>query len=523
MIDVVIVGAGPNGLMLAAELALAGVRPVVCERLSAPTTEQRANGLVGQVVRMLDRRGLYQRLGDDPGPPQPEPGFVFGALPLDLRAVADNPLHLLQVPQRQLARVLAERAAELGVQVRRGCEVTGLTQGADAVRVELSDGTTLSCRYLVGADGGHSVVRRLAGIGFPGVSTDRTVSRTAQVSLPEDLVDPETGGLVVPGYGTIAPFRHTRTEHGLIAWAPFAGRPSTLTTIEWPDSTRFDGPLTLAEMRASVARVLGADIPLGPPAGAGPHLLRRLVGGNTRLAERYRTGRVLLLGDAAHVHSAIGGPGLNLGLQDAVNLGWKLAAQVHGWAPEGMLDSYETERQPVARRVTMSTQAQSALISPGSEITALRVLLGELLARPENAAHVAALLAGADTHYEMGGPGGPLVGRWAPDLVLHTDAGPVRLAELARPARALLLDPTGTLGPVAEPWRDRADVVTGKVDLGTGRADAAGGQRDGGGTTALLLRPDCYVAWQSTVDGSDEDWLRAALTRWFGRPRPDRP
>ncbi|MEU1752996.1 FAD-dependent monooxygenase [Micromonospora matsumotoense] len=523
MIDVIVVGAGPNGLMLAVELALAGIRPVVCERLSAPTTEQRANGLVGQVVRMLDRRGLYHRLVDDPAPPQPAPGFVFGALPLDLRAVPDNPLHLLQVPQAHLERVLAERVAELGVQVRRGHEVTGLTQGADDVRVAFSDGTTLRCRYLVGADGGHSVVRRLVGIGFPGVSTDRAVSRTANVGLPAELIDVSTGGLAIPGYGTVAPFRHTRTERGLIAWAPFTGRPPGLSTIEWPDSAQFDGPLTLPEMRASVARVLGVDVPIEPPAGGGPHLLRRLVGGNTRLAERYRAGRVLLLGDAAHVHSAIGGPGLNLGLQDAVNLGWKLAGQLHGWAPDGLLDSYEAERHPVARRVTMSTQAQSALIAPGSEVTALRVLVGELLDRPENAAHVAALLAGADIHYEMGESGGPLVGRWAPDLVLHTDAGPVRLAELTRPARALLLDPTGVLGPVAAPWRDRVDVVAGRTEVGTGPADAAPGRTDGGTSTALLLRPDCYVAWQSTMDGGDGDGLRAALTRWFGQPRTDRP
>ncbi|HET9564241.1 MAG TPA: FAD-dependent monooxygenase [Mycobacterium sp.] len=270
-----------------------------------------------------------------------------------------------------------------------------------------------------------------------------------------------------------------------------------------PHSTEGDGTLSLAEMRASVARVLGTDIPLGSPAGDGPHLLGRRVGGNTRLAERCRAGRVLLLGDAAHVYSAIGGPGLNLGLQDAVNVGWKLAAQLHGWAPGGLLDSYEAERRPVAERVIMSTQAQSALIAPGSEVTALRALFGEFLAQPENAAHIAALLAGADIRYDMGVPGGPLVGRWAPDLVLHTDAGPVRLAELTRCARSLLLDFTGALFAVVEPWRDRIDVVTAKVE--------------GSASTALLLRPDCYVAWESTMERPDEDQLRAALTRWFGQ------
>ncbi|MEV0157071.1 FAD-dependent monooxygenase [Micromonospora sp. NPDC050686] len=488
--------------MLAGELALAGIRPVVCDRLSAPTTENRANGLIGQVVRLLDRRGLHQRLSGDAGPPRPAPGFVFGALPLDLRGITDNPLYGLPVPQRQVERVLAERAAELGVRVRRGCELTGLRQRPDAVELGFADGTTLTCRYLVGADGGRSTVRKLAGIGFPGVTTDRSVSRTAQVSVPPELIDPATGGRAVPGYGIVPPFRHTRTEHGLIVWAPFPDRPPLVSTSEWPDTTETDAPMTLAALRASVARVLGDEVPLGPPAGDGPHLLRRLVGGNTRLAERYRAGRVLLLGDAAHVHSAIGGPGLNLGLQDAVNLGWKLAARLHGWAPDGLLDTYEAERRPAAQRVTMSTQAQSALIAPGTEVTALRELVGELLARPENTAHVAGLLAGADIRYDEGPDG---VGSWAPDLVVHGDAGPVPLARLTRDGRPLLLDGTGTLDAAAEPWRDRVDVITGRLA--------------GTASTALLLRPDCYLAWTSTSAAPDRDELRAALTRWFGRPR----
>ncbi|QLQ35294.1 FAD-dependent monooxygenase [Micromonospora robiginosa] len=504
MIDVLVVGAGPNGLMLAAELALAGIRPVVCDRLVEPTTENRANGLVGQVVRMLDRRGLHQRLTGDAAPPRPAPAFVFGALPLDLTGVTDNPLHGLPVPQRQIERVLAERAAELGVPVRRGCEVTGLRQRADAVEVEFADRTTLTCRYLVGADGGRSTVRKLAGIGFPGVTTDRSVSRTAQVRVPAAAIDPATGGLAAPGYGIVPPFRHTRTERGLVVWAPFPDRPPLLSTTEWPQRPEPDAPMTLAEMRASVARVLGAEVPLDPPAGAGPHVLRRVVGGNTRLAERYRDGRVLLLGDAAHVHSAIGGPGLNLGLQDAVNLGWKLAATLHGRAPDGLLDTYEAERRPAARRVTMSTQAQSALIAPGSEVTALRELVGELLARPGNAAHVAALMAGADVRYDPG-PDGPPVGTWAPDLVVHGDDGPVRLAALTRSGRPLLLDGTGTLAAACAPWHDRVDVVDGRLT--------------GTSSTALLLRPDCYLAWASAEAAPDRTGLRAALTRWFGRPR----
>ncbi|WP_213450979.1 FAD-dependent monooxygenase [Rhizomonospora bruguierae] len=500
MSDVVIVGAGPNGLMLACELALAGVRPVVLERLAEPGEQQRANGLVGQVVRALDRRGLYERVTGDPAPPHPQPSYVFGAMPLDLRAVPDNPLYTLPVPQRRLEQVLAERATELGVEVRRGHEVTGLAQNADAVRVTLAGGAEMTTRYLVGADGGHSAVRKLTGIGFPGVTTDRSVSRTAHVSVPAEMIDGRTGALVVPGYGTIPPFQHTRTDHGLIAWALFPGRPAMLSTTEWTGPETPGEPLTLAEMSASVTRVLGAGVPLSPPEGDGPHLLRRLTGGNTRLADRYRDGRVLLLGDAAHVHSAIGGPGLNLGLQDAINLGWKLAAQVRGWAPAGLLDSYETERRPAAERVILSTRAQAALIAPGDDVTALRALVAEFLAAPDNAGHVAALLAGADIRYDMGRPGGPPVGCWAEDRTLHTDSGPVRLAELTRAARPLLLDGTGALATVAKPWRDRVDVV--------------GASMPG----ALLLRPDCFVAWAATSEHPDEGGLREALARWFGAP-----
>ena len=489
MIDVVIAGAGPNGLMLACELALAGVRPLVLERLAGPTEEQRANGMVGQVVRMLDRRGLYARLSGTDAPPQPAPGFVFGAFPLHLAELPDNPLYILPVPQRRLEQVLAERAAELGVEVHRGHEVTGLTQDADAVYVTLATGESVTARWLVGADGGRSVVRKLAGIDFPGVTSDDSVSRTAHVSVPASSVDPVTGGLVVPGYGTVPPFQHTRTERGLIAWAPFPNRAPMLTAVEFPESPEFDAPMTIDDLRASASRVLGADVPVGPPTGDDPHLLRRLVGGNTRLADRYRAGRVLLVGDAAHVHSAIGGPGLNLGLQDAVNLGWKLAAEVHGWAPDALLDSYEAERRPVAERVTMSTQAQSVLIGPGSEITALRVLFGELLEIPAVRAYIAALLAGS-------------AAGWAPDLVLHTDSGPVRLAELTSNARPLLLDFTGTLAEVAAPWRDRVDVVAAKAE--------------GTDATAMLIRPDCYVAWISTAERPDQQELREALTRWFG-------
>ncbi|RAO07359.1 FAD-dependent monooxygenase [Micromonospora noduli] len=412
--------------------------------------------------------------------------------------LAENPHYVLGVPQAQLEAGLAARAAELGVDLRRGHEVVDLRQRPDAVEVNLADGTQLTSRFVVGADGGRSAVRRLAGIDFPGVTNDRSISRTATVTVPGPSLDPETGGLRVPGYGVVAPFQHTRTARGLIAWAPFPGRPAILSTTEWPDTpTNDETPMTLAELRASVARVLGADIPLGAPDG--PGLLRRLTGRNTRIAARYRAGRVLLVGDAAHVHPAMGGPGLNLGLQDAVNLGWKLAATVRGWAPQGLLDTYESERRPVAERVVMSTQAQSALIGPGDEISGLRELFAELLRKPEVTGHIAALTSGADISYPAD-PTDPLAGRCAPDVVVHTDHGATRLAELTRTARPLLLDSTGAHAGIAAPWRDRVDVVTGSLEGTT--------------ATALLIRPDCFIAWSA----GNAATLRASLTHHFGLP-----
>jgi 2-polyprenyl-6-methoxyphenol hydroxylase-like FAD-dependent oxidoreductase len=496
--DVVIAGAGPNGLMLACELSLAGVRPLVLERLPERAAENRANGLVGQVVRMLDRRGLYERLAGNQHPPRPAPGFVFGALPIDLSVLDDNPLYTLPVPQRRIERMLEERAVELHVEIRRGHELTGFIQDADGVTLQVSGPAgpyTIETRYLIGADGGHSIVRKLAGIAFPGVTTDDTIARTAHAVVPAELVDPVTGGLDIPGYGPVPPFLHHRTERGIFVYAPLPGGPAPLiSTMEW-NAQDAEGPLTLAELRASARRVLGVDIAFGRPDGQGPHLMRKLNGGNTRLAERFRDGRVLLVGDAAHVHSAIGGPGLNLGLQDAVNLGWKLAADVRGTAPAGLLDTYESERRPVAERVVMSSRAQSALIAPGSEVTGLRALFTELLGDPRNVRRIADLLSGADIRYDVGGDH-PLAGRWAPDLDLKDG---VRLAELTRDGRPHLIDFTGG------DW---------------GYPATAGLPGSAVPCTALLLRPDGYVAWATDVPQPDAESgasLRAAIQRWLGR------
>ncbi|MGW6281121.1 FAD-dependent monooxygenase [Kribbella sp. NPDC055071] len=511
-IDVVIAGAGPNGLMLAAELRLAGITPIVLERLPERSAIPRANGLTGQVIRMLDRRGLYERLSGTPGPPQPAPGFVFGAMPLHLDALDENSMYLLPTPQARIEEVLQDYALELGAELRRGHELLGFTQDEDGVTVEISgpDGPySLRARYLVGADGGRSLTRKLAGIDFPGITNDTMVSRSANAFPPLDYIDPDTAVLTIPGYGEIRPMLHHRTERGMFVWAAFSDRLPVISTGEWDAPP--DGPMTLAELEDSVERVLGVRVRLTAPDGDGPHLLRRLVGGNSRLADRFRAGRVLLVGDAAHVHSAIGGPGLNLGLQDAVNLGWKLAAELHGWAPEGLLDTYESERRPVGQRVVMHTQAQSALIAPGKEVTALRELFGELLTDPANLQRIADLLSGADIRYGGGADirsaaadgSHPLVGRWAPDLMVGTS----RLAELTRSARPLLLDLTPGASFAATVSTDRVDVIAAPADT----------------TIAMLVRPDGYVAWAADHAGeAEQEGLRTALSEWFGVPQ-DRP
>jgi 2-polyprenyl-6-methoxyphenol hydroxylase-like FAD-dependent oxidoreductase len=461
--------------MLACELALGGIRPLVVEKLTTPSAEQRANGMVGQVIRALHRRGLLERLTGDPRPPDPAAQFMFAAFPLVLNDLPDNPVYTILAPQQKIEAMLAGRAQELGVEIRRGHEVTGITQKDDRVLVEVDGDQILEAQFLVGADGGRSITRKLAGIDFPGLTNDRTVSRVFDVEIPRKMVEKQA--LNVPGYGLIPAFLHHRNERGLISYAPFPdGR--KMIAVSTRDIPEPDAPYTFEDFREALDHVLGTDVPVTEPDA--PKMKRRLSGGNTRLASAYRAGRILLVGDAAHVHSAIGGPGLNLGLQDAINLGWKLAATVRNTAPKGLLDTYESERRPVAERVVLQTKAQSVLIGPGPEVTALRTLFGELLQEPAVRSRIARLISGAEIRYDVGDRHS-LSGYFAPgDVPMHD-------------GRPLLIDPTDRLARISEAWPAVKTVRSGE-------------------SPAMLVRPDGYVAWA----GENDKGLKDALKRWFG-------
>jgi 2-polyprenyl-6-methoxyphenol hydroxylase-like FAD-dependent oxidoreductase len=523
VIDAVIAGAGPNGLMLAAELGLAGIQTVVLDPMPGPNPEPRANGIVGQGVRILDHRGLYRELAGEVGPPRHSPRAMFAAFPLDIALMPDSQVFLLAVQQPRLVQVLAERSREYGTDIRWGHALTGFDQHADGVMVHVNgpDGAyQLETKYFIGADGGTSMTRKLAGIDFPGMSSYDLVARVGfDVLPPAEWVDPASGGLDVPGFGRIPPMQFHRVDGGVFACGALGGRAAVIifelgpAAREEPRNDDVEGePMSLAELEASAKRVIGAEVPLRPKSPDMPLDLRRFSGINSRIASRYQAGRVILVGDAAHVHSPMGGPGLNLGIQDAVNLGWKLAAVLNGRVEPALLATYEAERRPAAERVIMHSRAQLALVRPGPEITALRELFSELLTDPNVVRRISDLVSGAENRYDMGYETGnaehPLVGHWVPDFSVANAGGTRRIAELARDGRSLLVDLTEH-GAVASAMMDVADQLT--VAAGRPVGDVA--------ATAILVRPDGYVAWASSAVTSDPDELgklRGVLARWFG-------
>ena len=473
MIDVVVVGAGPTGLMLASELRLAGVQVVVLERLTEPTAETRGRGLHVRSVEVMDQRGLLERFLDVSEKFQV--GGFFGGIhkPWPDKLDTAHPYGLSTL-QPVTERLLNERAVELGAEIRRGCEVVGLSQDADGVSVELADGEQLRSRYLVGCDGGRSAVRTALGVGFPGeAATIETL--LGDMEMTEDQ---ETVAAVV------AEIRRTQLRFGTIPNGD--GTYRVIVPADTVAEDRAAAP-TLEEFKEQLRAVAGTDFGVHSP-----RWLSRF-GDATRQAERYRVGRVLLAGDAAHIHPPTGGQGLNLGVQDAFNLGWKLAAEVNGWAPEGLLDSYHTERHPVGAAVLDNTRAQITLLGTDRGATALRELLSKLMDFEEVNRYVTGVVFAVDVRYDFG-EGHQLLGRRLRDVKLKQ----ARLYELMHGGRGLLLDQTGRLS--AEGWADRVDHV---VDVS-----------DELDVPAVLLRPDGHVAWV----GDDQQELLSTLPKWFGTP-----
>jgi 2-polyprenyl-6-methoxyphenol hydroxylase-like FAD-dependent oxidoreductase len=494
---VVIAGGGPTGLMLAGELALARVDVAIVERrASQDLAGSRAGGLHSRTIEVLDQRGIADRFLSQG---QVAQVAGFSQIRLDISDFPTRHAYGLGLWQNHIERILAGWVDELRVKIYRAREVTGFTQDASGVDVALSDGQSLRAGYLIGCDGGRSAIRKAAGIEFPGwdPTTSALIAEVEMTGKPELGIRRDARGVHALG----------RVEYELRDGEVVYKDEGTVRVMVTEEHVGRTSEPTLRDLSEGLIAVYGTDYGIHSPT-----FISRFTD-MTRQAAAYRKGRVLLAGDAAHVHSPVGGQGLNTGVQDAVNLGWKLAQVVNRTSPESLLDTYHAERHPVAARVLRNTMAQVALMRVDDRIEALRDSVSELLRMDEPRKRFAAMMSGLDIHYDLG-PGHPLLGRRMPDLDLVTPNGPLRLFTLLHDARPVLLNlgESGEPGGGAiTPWRDRVQIIDARYD-GAWELPVIGAVT---APSAVLIRPDGYVAW---VGDLTRLGLVDALTTWFGPP-----